>query len=131
MSVHNVNQKLVDALKEASDEGSIDCAAAFAAIESLKTDPAEAGAALDLLDISIRACQLGLFGYSPDKKIVKPAESVPEGLEKEITAQLSDGRLACATAWALAASRGISKMEVASVCEKLGIKIIRCQLGAF
>ncbi|MBN2079096.1 MAG: hypothetical protein JW838_09015 [Spirochaetes bacterium] len=131
MSVHNPDQKLVDALGESSKDDSIACGAVFAVIERLQVDPAEAGKALDLLEISIKGCQLGLFGYSPNKKIVKPAESVPGDLEKEIRSRLSEGRLPCAEAWAIAAAQGMSKMDVAAACETLGVKISRCQIGAF
>ncbi len=131
MSVHNPDQKLVDGLRESSKEDSIACGAVFSVIERLQANPAEAGRTLDLLDISIKGCQLGLFGYTPNKKIVKPAESVPEDLEKEIRSRLSEGRLPCAEAWAIAASRGMSKMNVAAACETLGVKISQCQIGAF
>jgi hypothetical protein len=131
MSVHNPDQKLVDALRESSKDDAMACGAVFAVIGRLNVDPAEAGKTLDLLEIEIRGCQLGLFGYSPDKKIVKPADSVPGDLEGEIRSRLLEGRLPCAEAWAIAASRGMSKMDVAAACETLGIKISRCQIGAF
>jgi hypothetical protein len=131
MSVHAPDQKLVDAIREKAVDEEIACAAVFAITEELKTDPSEAGRALDLMDISIVKCQLGLFGYKPEKKIVRPAESVPQALNVEITAALVDGRLPCASAWSIAAKLHIAKMEVAAACDKLGLKISRCQLGAF
>ena len=107
------------------------CAVAFKIAEELHAAPIDVGSALDLEEISIVKCQLGLFGYSPEKKIVRPAESVSEILQKEITAGLTDGRLPCAQAWAIAQKLHQSKLDVAAACEKLGIKIKPCQLGAF
>ena len=93
--------------------------------------PEEAGRTLDLIEISIEKCLLGLFGYGPQKKIVRPAESVSAELEKAISANLTDGRLPCVKAWNIADTLHLSKMDVAAACEKLGMKISRCQLGAF
>ncbi len=131
MSVHRQNEQLVEAINGKAIAGTIPCAAVFTIIDELKIEPIEAGRTLDLMDISIVKCQLGLFGYSPDKKIVKPAESVSEDMNREITACLKDGRLSCADAWAIAKKMKVPKMDIASACEKLGIKIKPCQLGAF
>ena len=93
--------------------------------------PAEIGQALDLLEIPISKCQLGLFGYSPVSRIIKPAESVAEDLEAAIRAAMSDDRLPCAAAFQIAAGFKLAKIRVSSACEKLKIKISACQLGAF
>jgi hypothetical protein len=131
MSVHRQNEQLIEAIEDKAIAGSISCAAVFSIVADLKIEPAEAGNALDMMDISIVKCQLGLFGYSPDKKIVKPAESVSDDMNREITACLKDGRLSCADAWTIAKKLKVPKMDIASACEKLGIKIKPCQLGAF
>jgi hypothetical protein len=131
MSVHKQNEQLIEAIKGKAIADTIGCAAVFTIIDELKIEAAEAGRALDLMDVSIVKCQLGLFGYSPDKKIVKPAESVSEDMNGELSACLKDGRLACADAWAIAKKLKVPKMDVSAACEKLGIKIKPCQLGAF
>ncbi len=74
---------------------------------------------------------MGLFGYKPEKKVVKPAESVSEEMKKEIAAHLKEGKLTCADAWAIAKKLKVSKMDVSAACETMGIKITSCQLGAF
>ncbi|MBW1683324.1 MAG: hypothetical protein JRJ83_18275, partial [Deltaproteobacteria bacterium] len=69
--------------------------------------------------------------YSPEKSVVSPAEQVPPDLESAIRGALVEGRLPCASAWAIARKLGMAKMAVSAACEKLGIKISACQLGAF
>jgi hypothetical protein len=131
MSADKPKKALIEAVRSRADKGTMACAVAFAIAERLHAAPIDIGGALDLEDISIVKCQLGLFGYKPDKKIVKPMESVPDGLRKEITTGLTNGRLPCAQAWAIAQKFNMSKMDISAACEKLGIKIKPCQLGAF
>jgi hypothetical protein len=93
--------------------------------------PAEVGFTTDILEIRIVKCQLGLHGFYPEKRIVKPAENVSQTLEKAIRDSLVDGKLDCAGAWDIAKRLGIARMDVSSACEGLKIKISSCQLGAF
>src|SRR5271157_2291296 len=51
----------------------------------------EIGIALDLLNINITECQLGLFGYSPQKKIVQPAKEIAPDLKQAINNALNGG----------------------------------------
>ncbi len=123
--------EVAEAVRKRAEGGEIACAAAFAVAEECGATPAEVGLAIDLQEISIVKCQLGLFGYPPKRSIVEPAASVDPDLEAAIRAALVDGRLPCAEAWRIAADRGIGKMKVSEACEALGIKISSCQLGAF
>jgi hypothetical protein len=107
------------------------CPLAFQAAAELNLTPAEIGQALDLLEIPLSKCQLGLFGYSPVSRIIQPAESVAEDLEAAIRAAMSDSRLPCAEAFRIAKEFKLAKIRVSSACEKLKIKISACQLGAF
>ncbi|MGP8152864.1 MAG: hypothetical protein ACLQBQ_01800 [Smithella sp.] len=91
----------------------------------------ETGKAMDILNISITKCQLGLFGYGEAKKIVQPAKEITPELKESITAAVKDERLPCIAAWEIAGKLNISRMKVASACEALQIKIKPCQLGAF
>jgi hypothetical protein len=131
MSVHHYSKELIEALQAASDNGEIPCAAAMKVAAEQNASPADIGKALDIEEINIVKCQLGLFGYKPEKKIVRPASSVSEELKKEITGGLADDRLPCDRAWAIAEKMRMSKMDIAAACETLGIKIKPCQLGAF
>jgi hypothetical protein len=131
MSSHTQNEKLSEAILGKTIDDKIACAAVFQITGELGVDPVEAGRALDLMDISIIKCQLGLFGFTPEKKVVKPAASVSDVMKNEIESRLTDGRLPCAAAWEIAAKLKVGKMDIAAACETLGIKIKPCQLGAF
>jgi hypothetical protein len=131
MSAGKPNKALRETVRLRADNATMACAVAFAIAERLHAAPIDVGHALDLEEISIVKCQLGLFGYKPEKKIVRPMESVPDKLREEIDSGLIDGRLPCAQAWAIAEKFNMSKMDISGACEKLGIKIKPCQLGAF
>jgi hypothetical protein len=98
---------------------------------TLKVSAKEVGIAVDLMNFRITKCQLGLFGYHPEKKIATPAESVSEELGVEIQKHGVDGRLPCKTAWDIATRLNLHKMAVSRACEAMGVKIKPCQLGAF
>jgi hypothetical protein len=123
--------EVAEAVKQHASKGGISCAAAFKIAGDLQVPPAEIGFTLDALEIPIAKCQLGLYGYTPAKKIVKPAETVSQAMEEVIRDALDNDRLTCARAWEIAKKLGIGKMEVSSACEALEIKISSCQLGAF
>ena len=126
-----VKPEISDALKKQVSDGKISCAAAHKIAVDLKETPAEVGFTMDILELRISKCQMGLFGYTPEKKVVEPVESVPQTLENAILEQVEDGRISCKAAWDLAEKLSIKKMGVASACETLKIKISPCQLGAF
>lgn len=119
------------ALKSAASDGELPCSAAFEVAESLNISPAVIGDYADKLGLHLARCQLGLFGYKPDKKIVKPLESVDASLAAAIRQGLDDNRLPCKTAWEIAERFKIPRMAVGAACESLGVKIKRCQIGAF
>jgi hypothetical protein len=75
-------------------------------------------------------CQMGLFGYRPKKRPVKPAEGVSPVRGAAIRESLLDDRLPCISVWEIAERLKVSKMKVASASEALGVKISDCQLGA-
>jgi hypothetical protein len=91
----------------------------------------ETGKAIDILNINITKCQLGLFGYGETKKIVQPAKEITPDLKESITSALKDGTLSCAAAWEIAKKLNIPRMKVCAACEAMQIKIKPCQLGAF
>ena len=125
------NPKIADAIRQKASKGKLACAVAFKISGDLSVTPAEIGYTLDILDIHINKCQLGLFGYLPEKRIVKPDESPSDELEGAIRESLVDGRLPCKASWDLADKFKLGKMKISAVCEGLGIKISSCQLGAF
>jgi len=86
---------------------------------------------VDLLDLRLSKCQLGLFGYQPAKKVVKARAPENREIEGAIRDALDDGKLACRDAWDIAGRIKVPKMAVSGACESLGLKIKPCQLGAF
>jgi hypothetical protein len=125
------NPDVAKAIQEAAESGHISCARVFTIAAESSIRPSEAGKAADLLKIKLAKCQLGLFGYTPEKSIVKPADKVPPELEAALRGHLVDGRLPCAQAWKIAEELNLKKMDVSSAAEALKIKIKPCQLGAF
>ncbi len=132
---HEKNQdiphRIMEAVRDRTAENEIPCAVAFSIVNDLGVAPGEVGRAVDLIEKGITKCQLGLFGYGPQKHIVKPAESVETELERAIRENLVEGRLSCRAAWDIAERLELRKMQVSSACETLGIKINKCQLGSF
>jgi hypothetical protein len=118
-------------IEKKAGAGEVACAAAFQIADALGIPPAEVGKTIDLLELKINKCQLGLFGYKPDKKAVKPKKPASRQMEDAVRNALVDGKLACCDAWSIARRFNVPKMSVSSVCEALGIKIKPCQLGAF
>ena len=126
-----IDDRIKDALAQQTEHNEVPCAVAFTIAEALQVSPADVGKAADLLEMELVKCQLGLFGYKPDKKIVKPEAPENPDLETAIRDSLVDGKLPCRKAWEIARSQDLPKMAVSAVCEHLEIKIGPCQLGAF
>ena len=126
-----INEHLARSIKQMAKNGEISCAAAHAVAKEFDISPEEVGFTIDMLEIPIVKCQLGLFGYKPEKKIVKPAREISDRLREEIEMAVEKGKLSCKMAWNIAAELGLKKMDVSAACEALGIKIKLCQLGAF
>jgi hypothetical protein len=127
----NVNPVIAGKIKEKVVDGRLPCAVAFKIAEELNIRPAEVGVTLDLLEIKISKCQIGIFGYDKENKFAKPMTQLPEKLETAIKQGLTGGKLPCKRAWQIAEMLGLGKMDVTSACDALGIKVSPCQLGAF
>lgn len=126
-----VDPQLAEAVRRHAEDGRMSCAEAHRLSDELNTGPEAIGFHLDMTETRIIHCQLGLFGYSPKKKIVQPAGEVGAELERAVTGALEEGKLSCKAAWAVADRLGIKRVDVSAACESLGIKISPCQLGAF
>jgi len=112
-------------------DNELSCVAAFEISGKLNIEPKEIGEVADSLKLRLINCQLGLFGYKPNKKIVTAQEVVSEELKAAILKSHTGGKLSCIKSWEIAADLRISKFSVSCSCEALGIKIKECQLGAF
>jgi len=121
---------IAEILKDAVRDDKIPCAKVFEILGEYSFFPDIAGLAMNHNKIKISVCQLGLFGY-PEGKNIPVCETVSEELEDEIFDNLEDEKLPCAAAWNIASKMKIKKLDVSAACEKLGIKISKCQLGAF
>jgi hypothetical protein len=71
-----LNEKIAGAVREKNMDGKISCAEASRIAGQLQVSMTDVGVTIDLLEIHLNKCQLGLFGYSPKKIIVKAAENV-------------------------------------------------------
>jgi hypothetical protein len=80
-----VNPEIEQALKQLASNGEVACAVAFKIATDLNIDPGDVGTTADLLEMRLTKCQLGLFGYQPVKRIVKPAREVSKDLEEGIS----------------------------------------------
>ena len=116
-----------------SKDGRISCAAALSLASKYQAEPAMVGEMIDELKISIELCQLGLFGYGPEKKknIIEP-DTIPSDISQWIEdAKSGVGYLTCADIFAKAKETSRSKALLAGACEKMELKIRACQIGAF
>jgi hypothetical protein len=126
-----INPRIIEAIQSRASASGLACAAAFAMAADIGVTPKAVGEAMDQLQVPIIKCQLGLFGYSPKKRIVKAAQTVTADDEKSVRQAIVNGKLPCATCWQLAVAFGKTRLELAAICEKLVVKIGPCQLGAF
>lgn len=126
-----LNPKIAEAINRKAVNNRISCASAHKIAAELDLTPAEVGVALDLQETRIINCQLGLFGHSPEKKAVKPAESVLPELEEAIKNALVNNRIPCLSCWEIAKRFGLARMDVSAACEALRVKVSSCQLGSF
>lgn len=123
--------RIAEAVNSKVSNGKISCAAVHKIAADLDISPSEVGRTVDLMEIRLYRCQLGLFGYGPQRRIVEAAESVTLTLKEAIEASLIDNRLPCRVAWEIADNMGLKKMDVSNACEALNVKIGGCQIGSF
>jgi hypothetical protein len=126
-----LNETIAARLKEKISENGITCVQAHAIAGELNVSPADVGTAIDLLEVRIVKCQLGLFGMGKEKNIPALSDKIDPGIEPAIKSSLVNDRLPCSTAWETAKRFNISRPMIAAVCEKMKVKVSPCQLGVF
>lgn len=131
-----MTDRLEAAVRQAvGEDNQLPCPVAFKIAGELKLTPLQVGEMADKLGIRLSHCQLGLFGYGPKSegkhRIVCPMSEIPADLKRAIEEALVDGRLPCAAAWEIAARFRRPRLDIANAAEGLGIRINKCQLGAF
>lgn len=133
--IENPDPAISEAILIRTREKELPCAVAFKLAEELKLSPAEIGAYADTHSIRLVKCQLGLFGYGEKKKVVTPPAEIPgklkEAIENVVTGTDDPGRIGCSQVWDIAKGLSIPKLSAAGACEKMGLRIKPCQLGAF
>jgi len=127
----DVDKRITQDVQAAAKEGKISCSAVFKVVSDLGVHPLEVGKAVDLLNAKLVKCQLGLFGYSPQRSIVKPAEQISPEMAAAIRSGCVDGGLSCSRAFEIAEELRVKRMDVSSAAEAMQVKIKPCQLGAF
>jgi hypothetical protein len=125
------NLEIKNKIETRSKNNEIPCAVAFEILEDLGVLPAEVGKTIDLMNYKLVKCQLGLFGYTPEKKVVTSQDTTNHDLKNAIKNALVNERLPCISAWEIAARFQIPKLTISGIAEAMGVKIKPCQLGAF
>ncbi len=123
-----LNEAAAAAAGKRIKNGRISCRAAHEAAEEAGVSPAVLGQTLDLLEVRIIGCQLGLFGNKGEG--AKPAENTLN-LPEEIKSAADENGISCLGLWKAAERSGRSKADAAAICNANEIKIHTCQLGAF
>jgi len=128
------NERVTKAIREKSPGGELACAVAEKIAKDLKVSIPEVGVTADLLEMKIKKCQLGLFGWGKKPnhgKDIHATDSVSVEIRSALEEVVEGGVATCSAVWVIADRLGIERKVVSGVCETLGIKIRACQLGAF
>ena len=132
---HPLSPKIVAALKNRAKENHISCAEVHVIAKSFNVSPSVVGVQADLIELRLTRCILGLFGYGQGKKEkgknLDPHVTPSPELQELILRRAHDKRLSCLECWEIARDLKLKRVHVSSACEKMGIKITPCQLGAF
>jgi hypothetical protein len=128
----NIDPVIKKKILARAKNGRVSCAAAHLIAKEQQCSPKTVGMNVDLLEMRLNKCQLGLYGYGKQSsKAFEEVNDVETEFEKAIQKFVVDGRISCENAWQVAKKMKLKKMDVAAACEFLGIKVKPCQLGAF
>ncbi len=127
-SIDPIISKKINSL---ADDGNLTCSAAHKIGKDIGISASQIGVQTDLMEYRISQCQLGLFGYSPEKKRINPDIDISKDLMAALDKANIDGKISCSQCWEIAKALKITKLDLGSACEKKGIRIKPCQLGAF
>lgn len=125
-----IDDTLSKTIKEKAVDQKITCVIAHDIAKATGTCPADIGKQVDLVEYRLTKCQLGLFGYKNKKKLNPDIDITPE-LNQKIDAATNEGRISCLSCWEIAQNLDVHRLDVGSACEKKGLRIKPCQLGAF
>jgi len=128
------NERIAEAIRKKSSGNELACAMGEKISKELKIDVSEVGITADLLEMKIKKCQLGLFGWGKQPqhgKDIRAADSVSVEMKHALEEVAENGVVTCAKLWAIADRLGVERKAVSAACEALKLKIRACQLGAF
>jgi hypothetical protein len=128
------NEQIEKAIREKSPSGTLACGMAEKISKELKVDISEVGITADLLEMKIKKCQLGLFGWGKKPnhgKDIHAADSVSVEIKSALEEVAENGVVTCAALWVIADRLGAERKAVSAACDTLRLKIRVCQLGAF
>lgn len=125
-----IDSNIRDQINAHKKDDTLPCAVAFEIANQLNVTPQQVGTTIDLMNLKLVKCQIGLFGYDGGKKLT-PDHSPDPALKEAILSASVDNRMPCTKAWEIAEQSNIGKLTLGNVCEGLGIRIKPCQLGAF
>ena len=127
-----IDPQLETHVRGASKDNRITCKSAQGLAQKLSIPMSQVGRVVDLLEIKITECQLGVFGTGKENKAPDPqSEELNNLLNKQLSQVTADKQLSCTDAWKVAQETKFSRSQVRAACDSLGIKIVFCQLGAF
>ncbi len=127
----SIDEPISKKINSLADNGSLTCAAAHRIAKDLDILPSDIGVQIDLMEYRISQCQLGLFGYSPEKKKIDPEIEVSQTLKDALETASIERRISCSQCWEIGDTLKIKRLDMGSACEKMGTRIKPCQLGAF
>jgi len=128
------DEQIAKTIREKSPGKELACAVAEKIAKDLGVRIPEVGVTADLLEMKIKECQLGLFGWgkkSDHGKEIRAAGSISAEMKSALEKATENGAVTCAVAWLIAGRLGTERRAVSAACETLGLKIRACQLGAF
>ena len=129
-----LNEQIVKAIREKSAGGALACGTGEKISKELGVEISAVGITADLLEMKIKKCQMGLFGWgekSNHGKDIQAADSVSAEMKSALEEVAENGEVICAVLWAIADRLGAKRKEVSAACDTLKLKIRKCQLGAF
>ncbi|MBF0450390.1 MAG: hypothetical protein HQK75_06790 [Candidatus Magnetomorum sp.] len=126
-----LDEKLLNTIRQHLQSEKLPCSVAFDIAQKNQVQIKHIGQTADMAGIRLCKCQLGLFGYEPEKKKIKPLQIIEPALNQAIQDAQKDNRMTCKTIWHIAETMKMNKLHVSCACETLGLKIKNCQLGAF
>jgi hypothetical protein len=128
------NEQIAQAILEKSAGGALLCAMGENISKELKVDIAEVGMTADLLEMKIKECQLGLFGWGNKPKHgkdIQATDSVSVEIKSALEKTAVNGMVTCSALWMIAEKLNVKRKTVSAACDTLRLKIRVCQLGAF